>query len=285
MSNILEMQSGRFLLRAYAKLNLFLNIIGKNYLSYHLLESYFARIDVYDEIEITLSDYFTCCFKKVDIDENNTITKAVKLLEAFSNRQIRASISIKKHIPIGGGMGGGSSNAASVILALNQILDLGISYTNLLEIANEVGADVSFFMQSNNAFVSGIGNKITPMHLGIDLPLLVVNPNIFTPTALIYKASVSEFSSPIFPITTENIIKQIFNGGNALEEPAFLLFPQIKDLIALLSNLEGCLFARMSGSGSTCFAVFSSPNTLLDSYKKLKQQYPKFWLYQQILRI
>lgn len=239
-----------------AKLNLFLHIVGRRADGYHLLQSLFQLIDLCDEMEFSAnrSGLITLECDQAIALEDNLIYKAAKLLQSHTNTCQGADIKIQKHIPIGGGLGGGSSNAATTLLALNQLWQLNLSTDALAKLGLSLGADVPFFINGKNAWVEGIGEHIYPINTEA-LTFLVVIPNdlhISTPEV---------FSHPELNRNTATQNMKTFDwrqGHNDCQPVVEKLFPQVKDIIQLLTPHA---LTRMSGTGCSVFAAFDSPQS------------------------
>jgi len=269
-----------------AKLNLFLEITGKDNKGYHLLESYFALLKLADKVILKSFDQLKCEVKGENIEGENIVIKAIKELSDYVKSPINAYCEINKKIPIAAGLGGGSSNAAIVLKVLNEELKLNLTEDELITIALKIGMDVVFFIKDKNAFVKGIGDIVLPMKLDIKLPLLLVNPKIKISSKDVYKVSVKTFNQSLGDeVNKEQIIDKIYNGINALEVPASFLFPEINAILNIIKKQPGCIVSRMSGSGSTCFGIFKSEELAFASLNSLQKIYPDFWFYYELLEL
>jgi 4-diphosphocytidyl-2-C-methyl-D-erythritol kinase len=241
---------------APAKLNLFLHITGQRSDGYHLLQSVFMLIDwcdtlhfdVRDNGQITREDLTT------PLPADDLVVRAAKALQTASGSSLGAHIAIEKTIPAQAGMGGGSSDAASTLLALNRLWKLNWPLSQLMPIGLRLGADVPFFLQGHNAWVEGIGEKIKP----IELPpsqFVVVKPNAGLNTERIFRDSNLKRDSetailPVFAVHPFDF------GRNDLQPVAQALCPEIDEAIQWLTSFG--LSPRMTGSGSAVFAQMSS---------------------------
>ena len=237
---------------APAKLNLFLHITGKRADGYHLLQSAFALIDWCDTLHFELRGDGAISREDLGspLPEQDLIVRAAKALQAASATRHGAHISVEKKIPAQAGMGGGSSDAASCLLALNRLWQLKLSLEQLSRIGLALGADVPFFLAGRNAWVEGIGEKITPL----DLPgarYLVVKPPDGLQTGLI-------FAHPELKIDTKTATISGFAanpkgyGANDLQPVAQRLCPGITQALEWLAARG--MSGRMTGSGSAVFA-------------------------------
>ncbi|MBT9505495.1 4-(cytidine 5'-diphospho)-2-C-methyl-D-erythritol kinase [Rhodoferax sp.] len=237
---------------APAKLNLFLHITGRREDGYHLLQSVFMLIDWCDTLHFDLradgrisrEDLIT------PLPADDLIVRAAGLLKAASNSPHGVHIAIEKRIPAQAGMGGGSSDAASTLLALNRLWQLDYSVEKLIQIGLQLGADVPFFLGGHNAWVEGIGEKMTP----VTLPkgrFLVVKPAQGLDTRLI-------FSDPLLKRDSKTAIISGFAanafsfGRNDLQSVAQRLCPGVTQALDWLASCG--LDGRMTGSGSAVFA-------------------------------
>jgi 4-diphosphocytidyl-2-C-methyl-D-erythritol kinase len=249
---------------APAKLNLFLHITGRRNDGYHLLQSVFMLIDWCDTLhfELRQNSQGQGNISREDLTtklpEDDLILKAARALQAATGTAMGAHISIAKSIPAQAGMGGGSSDAASTLLALNRLWKLNLSKLQLAQIGLKLGADVPFFIHGNNAWVEGIGELITP----IDLPkahFLIVKPESGLPTQAI-------FNDPALKRDTQNAIISGFAadpfgfGRNDLQTVAQTLCPDVSTALNWLERMG--LQPRMTGSGSAVFAYVSEENLI-----------------------
>ncbi len=253
---------------APAKLNLMLHITGRRADDYHLLQTVFQFIDLLDWLDFEL-----LADGSIRRDHGNTAVPAEQdiLLAAARLLQERfavskgVSIRIDKRIPIGGGLGGGSSDAASCLLALNQLWELGLSLSQLAEIGLELGADVPVFVRGRAAWASGVGEVLQPIDIAEPV-YLVVDPKIHVSTAEIFADQ--ELTRNCDPITIRDFLRGV--GTNVCEPVVRKLHPQVGDAIDWLSQFG---VARMSGSGACVFAQVDS----LTQAETVKSQLPEHW--------
>lgn len=238
---------------APAKLNLFLHVVGRRPDGYHLLQTVFRFLDHGDSLRFTpLADGAITLAKPLPgvPPESDLTVRAVRLLQAETGCRAGVEISVDKHLPMGGGLGGGSSDAATVLLALNHLWQLGLPRRRLQEIGLTLGADVPVFVFGENAFAEGVGEALRP----VELPprwYVVVEPPVAVPTAAIFGAPELRRNSP--PIAVADWHHGF--GGNDLEAVAIARFPPVAEAIRALSSFGR---ARMSGSGACVFAEFES---------------------------
>ena len=245
---------------APAKLNLFLHVTGRRADGYHLLQSVFQLIDLHDELHFDLRDD-GAIVRTTDMDgvpaEIDLTVRAAKLLHAAAaERGIRvpgADIAIDKRLPMGGGIGGGSSDAATTLIVLNHLWQAGFNRAELMQLGLKLGADVPFFLLGQNAFVEGIGERLTP----ISTPpawFVVIHPGVSVPTPIIFQSN--ELTRDTKPIRITDFSKGLpVFGKNDLQAVAARAFPPVADALEWLSDHGD---ARMTGSGACVFAAFES---------------------------
>jgi 4-diphosphocytidyl-2-C-methyl-D-erythritol kinase len=265
--------------KAPAKINLFLHVVGKREDGYHLLESLFTPLKLADEISIIASDKITSLVNGVEIVDNIVI-KAAMLLKSEFTVDSGCHIDIKKSIPVGGGLGGGSSNAATVLKMLTEFWKLDVTKERLKELALKLGADVPFFMECKTAFVQGIGEHVTPMNLDIELPILLINPNINISTENIFQKGIKKITAKLDP--NEDMKTLIYNGSNDLYENACEYAPELRSVIEFLQEQDGIQMARMSGTGSTCFGIFQTIQYVIKAQRKIEKGW---WSYSELLKV
>ena len=237
---------------APAKLNLFLHITGRRADGYHLLQSAFMLIDWCDTLDFVQRSDGQIHREDltVALPADDLVVRAARLLQAHTGCPLGADIRIRKSIPAQAGMGGGSSDAASTLLALNRLWQLNLSRNALAQLGLSLGADVPFFVRGHNAWVEGIGEKITPLELPAGR-FVVVKPPTGLETRLIFSDPTLKRDTE--PATIYGFAANTFGfGQNDLQAVAQRLCPDVGHAIAWL-NSKG-LQARMTGSGSAVFA-------------------------------
>jgi len=244
---------------APAKLNLFLHVVGRRADGYHLLQSAFALIDRSDTIRLRVrEDGAIVRVSELDgvLPEDDLVVRAARLLQEASGTTKGADIEVEKRIPIGGGLGGGSSDAATVLLALDRAWGTGFGPQALAEIGVTLGADVPFFLFGQPAFAEGIGERLR----AIELPprwYLVVAPPVAVPTAGIFAAP--ELTRDTQSLKMEDFSAQLAAGNwmhlaNDLQPVVVRRYPAVARALEELHE-AGCQ-GRMTGSGSCVFAAF-----------------------------
>jgi 4-diphosphocytidyl-2-C-methyl-D-erythritol kinase len=238
---------------APAKLNLFLHVVGRRADGYHLLQTLFRLLDYGDTLHFSPRDDTTVnlCTPLPGVDPENDLTvRAVRLLQAATGCRQGVDIALSKRLPLGGGLGGGSSDAATVLLALNHLWRLGLSRQDLQRIGLTLGADVPFFIFGRNAFAEGVGENLQALALPTTY-YLVVEPPVTVSTATIFGAAELRRDTPAIRVEQW----QAGFGGNDLQPVAVARFPVIGDYLDRLSDVAPAL---MTGSGACIFAEFAS---------------------------
>jgi 4-diphosphocytidyl-2-C-methyl-D-erythritol kinase len=254
----------KLIINSLSKINFGLFITEKRNDGFHNIETIFYPLRLSDEIIIRECDHLLIESNIAELNSNlinNLIYKAVKLLEQKTGNPLNCRISLTKNIPIGAGLGGGSSNAASVLLGLNDLFNLGYSKAELSEFGLQLGSDVPFFIHRWPSFATGRGEKLTEIDLKLEGVIVVVNPGIHVSTAVAYNNCIP--SKPKFNLLELN--GRIINDYNELrdvvvntfEHTVFSVYPEISNLKRRMIN-SGASFALMSGSGSTVFGIFET---------------------------
>lgn len=266
---------------AYAKINLALHVRARLPNGYHRLETLFAFGEKGDVITAKTADKVTLsvagpCAKGLLADDDNLVIKAANALRQATGTAHGADIHLDKRLPIASGIGGGSADAAATLRVLNRLWGLSLSDAVLEDIARPLGADVPACVKSETCWGSGIGDELLPRDGGgiTGLGLLLVNPGIAVSTAAVFanwdgidRGALGQGDDPL------QIARQ---GRNDLTPAAVKLVPLIADILDHLSALNP-LFARMSGSGATCFALFDSIDRASEAKTALSRKWPEFW--------
>ena len=238
---------------APAKLNLFLHVLGRRDDGYHRLQTVFQFLDHGDRIDFVLRDdgLIRSSTPLPGIAEDQDLTlRAARLLQTVSNSRRGVDIALAKHLPLGGGLGGGSSDAATVLVALNQLWGLGLAAADLAALALQLGADVPVFVAGQAAWAEGIGEQLTP----VTLPepwFLVVCPAVTVSTAEVFSAP--ELTRNTRPITISDFLAG--RARNDCESVVRRRYPAVDEALAWLSSFGS---ARMTGTGACVFAAFET---------------------------
>ena len=262
------------------KVNLYLHIIGKRADGYHNLDSLVAFPEIGDEILVSPSNSInlkiTGKSKKELNEKENLILKAIKLLK---NRKMGADIHLIKDTPISAGLGGGSSNAAVSLKLLSKLWNVPLPPISELVL---LGADIPVCMDWRLQRMQGIGEKNSFVVSPGSLWIVLLNNGDRVPTSTVFQSvTQNEFSGLVnVPRLNEKniLIKFLKSTGNDLERAAIKNFPIINDLINSLNLTSGCLVARMSGSGSTCFGLYEKKHEAEKAKKHLFNKFPNAWI-------
>ena len=257
-------------LPAPAKVNLFLHITGRRQDGYHDLETLFQLLDFGDQLdfEILPSQEIKLSSNIDGVDsDDNLVVKAARSLQAKTGCTLGANIALKKVLPLGGGIGGGSSDAATTLLALNHLWDLQLSEDTLAEIGLELGADVPVFTRGNTAFAKGVGENLSP----VEIPerwFLVVTPQVLVSTGKIFShPQLTRDSAPIKipPLAVEA-------GQNDCQAVVEMLYPEVAETRNWMQQYAPAL---MTGTGASLFSIFDNESKAIE----VAQQIPNAWNY------
>ncbi len=271
-----EKQLKSVTLNAPAKVNYLLDVLRKRPDGYHDLRMIMQRIELSDEIEITLFDdpgiRVTCDMAGVPDGPGNIAWRAAEAMLLFSERQTGIGININKKIPVAAGLGGGSSDAATVLMGLNELLGLGFSDEKLMQIGVKLGADVPFFIFKKTALAEGIGEKLSFVDGLPPVWMVLVNPNVHVSTAWVYQnlrltKNEDTYKMPNFSGHVEDICTIL---SNDLETVTIERFPVIREIKEELLS-HGARGVLMSGSGPTVFAVFADENAARNCFDKVSK--------------
>ena len=257
-------------LPAPAKLNLFLHVTGQRPDGYHLLQTAFQLLDLCDQLSLRRTENSAislCCTGTLaDLPtEQNLIVRAARLLQAQTGSQQGASIDCDKRIPHGGGLGGGSSDAATTLLGLNALWKTGLSIDQLAALALQLGADVPVFVRGFSAWAEGVGDALSPLELAAQW-YLIIDPGVSVPTAKIF--SDEQLTRNTKPITLRAFLEQ--GGHNDCEAVAKRLFPEIGQAMLWLSQHGN---THLTGTGGCIFTAFKTRQEA----ELVAQQVPAKW--------
>ena len=253
--------------RAYAKINLSLDVLGTLENGYHEVQMVMQTVSLYDLVTVTKIDdgiEISTNLPFLPTDSNNLAYKAA--VEFFNYTKIKpcVHINISKRIPVGAGLAGGSSNASAVLKALNKMFDAKLSIKKLCEIGVKIGADVPYCILGGTRLAEGIGEKLSPLPKIPPCHILLVKPSFSISTKAVYDKidTVKDFRHPdtdrlIEGICESNIDKMTSSMGNVLEEVSLADYPVLSKLKDELREL-GAIVSQMSGSGPTVFGIFKT---------------------------
>jgi len=246
-----------------AKINLCLHVLGRRDDGYHELAMAMQRVDLYDRILLRIGGdvgiRVGCEGLELAVGEENIVAKAARLLLREAGLDVGVEIEIEKRIPVAAGLGGGSSNAATVLMGLDELLVLRLGKERLMALGAMIGADVPFFVFADPAWATGIGTQLERLQALPDVAYLLVNPKIAVSTAWVYQSlrltKGGELANlPRFSVATKSGLGAALH--NDLERVTLGRYPLLAEIKQLLLD-HGAIGALMSGSGATVFGVFS----------------------------
>jgi 4-diphosphocytidyl-2C-methyl-D-erythritol kinase len=272
--------------KAYAKVNLGLKVLDKRSDGYHNLEMVMASVDLFDELTFENSEYIDIITnKEMGKIEDNLIYKATKLIQETYGIRSNPKITVDKRIPIGGGLAGGSSDAAATIRGLNQLWKLGLTYEDMYSLALKLGSDVPFCLTGKIAYVGGRGELIIPLLASLNATLILVFPNYQCYTKEIFAG----FIGGNYAHNISNVIKAIMeNDLVRIGKSLFNDLEYVVNALALKNNkvpisqikenlmANGCLGTTMSGSGSTVIGLCENDQKAREIVDKIRLQFPSF---------
>lgn len=253
---------------AHAKVNLWLNVVGRRSDGYHLLDSLVAFVDLADRVEARPADRLSLelagpLAAALAGEADNLVLRAARLLADRAGVAPRAAIRLAKHVPVAAGLGGGSADAAAALRALVDLWRVAMPEDELFDLAARLGADVPMCLAGRTAFASGIGEQLQPAPPLPACVILLANPGRALPTRDVFAARRGAFS-PARPLTgrwpdLDEFAAVLAERGNDLTEAAISLEPAVGQLLEALRRSDGVRHAAMSGSGATCFALYDAP--------------------------
>jgi 4-diphosphocytidyl-2-C-methyl-D-erythritol kinase len=278
-----------------AKLNLFLNINHKRDDGFHYLQSLFCKINLFDTINIIDNEKFNIKIiynnltTKISL-ENNIFTEILNFFIKEYNINSNLSITLHKNIPIGAGLGGGSSDAYGFIILLNKIYNLNLDKNEMQKISLKFGSDIPFFFEKGFCFVEGRGEILKQINFkNFDfskLKILLIYPQILLPTNNVFnnyndliKTHKKNYSSLVYydDIININLIETLKLHNNDLQESSINLEPIIGNILNSIQNYSP-LICRISGSGSSCFGIFDDDLNFLSAYNFFIKYFPNFFI-------
>ncbi|MDE3059400.1 MAG: 4-(cytidine 5'-diphospho)-2-C-methyl-D-erythritol kinase [Pseudomonadota bacterium] len=271
---------------APAKLNLFLQVTGRRPDNYHLLESLVAFTDFGDTLEIRPADDISLTVEgpfsaPLQDSGQNLVMQAAELLRAEAGVKDGAQIVLSKHIPIAAGLGGGSADAAAALRGLRALWNIAIDNEDLHRLALTLGSDVPACLLSQPLWLQGTGDEVTPVPMHAEAWAVLVNPGLPLATADVFGRFSGVFAAasdaPEAIDSLDDLAMLIQLRQNALTPAAAALMPAINDVLAAIRNSSGCLLARMSGSGATCFGLYASEASARMAAETIHGKHPGWW--------
>jgi len=272
-------ENGKIKIAAPAKINLFLEILGKRQDGYHEIETVMQEVSLFDYIYMENYDknvVFTCSNPKLSAGEDNLVVKAVRLLQNESKTYRGVKIHLDKRIPIGAGLGGGSSDAVATLVGLNKLWRIGYDEKQLMSLAGKLGSDTPFFVVGNTAICKGRGEIVTPYPINVSYNYIIIYPRFEVNTAMVYKNFKNSLTKNLKDV---NFFMREFISGNPnklgaflhnrLEDVVFKLYPDLEKIKKTLSKFNFC-GVLLSGSGSALYGLCKEEMDLKEIELKIK---------------
>jgi 4-diphosphocytidyl-2-C-methyl-D-erythritol kinase len=278
-------------LRARAKINLYLHVIGRRADGYHLLDSLVVFADIGDRLRIEPSDSLSLTIDGpfgagLSASSDNLVFRAAHALAAaLAEKGLPAggaALRLSKHLPVASGIGGGSADAAAALVGLSRLWRVPEGTVDLAQIGLLLGADLPVCLAARPCFMGGIGEALDPVPALPPAYMLLVNPRVAVSTPSVFKARRGAFSKPArwqdaLPDAAA-LAARLDRCSNDLEAPAIELEPAIGEVLSALRHLPGGLIARMSGSGATCFGLFAEAEEAREAAARLGVEHPSWWV-------
>jgi 4-diphosphocytidyl-2-C-methyl-D-erythritol kinase len=272
---------------APAKVNLYLHVTGRRDDGYHLLDSLVAFVDVGDRLRAEPAPSLSLTVdgpEAVDLaglGDDNLVLRAARLLADRAGISLGAGLHLEKHLPVAGGIGGGSSDAAAALLALRRLWRVSLEDEALCTLGARLGADVPACLYRRAVWVGGIGERLESAGPLPEIGILLVNPRTALPTAAVFATRRGPFGdvgrfAPM-PSDASGLARALMPCRNDLTDAAIGLVPEIAAVLARLGGLPGSLLARMSGSGATCFALFADRAAAEEARALIAAAEPRWW--------
>ena len=265
--------------KSYAKINLILDVIEKRQDGYHNIDGIMQMIDLYDEVEVKISDKFeiTSNSKDIPLDEKNLVYKVYKALKEKYKFNERFSILIEKNIPVSAGIAGGSTNSAVVIEMIDEILGLNMSLDDKKQIGKSVGADIPYLLVGKTARTRGIGDELEILDSLPTTDILIVNNGVEIATPYVYSNIVPSGNSDridkLINVYKNKNYDEFFKGlYNVMEKVSISYCPEIQNIKDKMYKFN-CIKSLMSGSGPTVFGIFNDDKDIKKAYDYFKKIY------------
>lgn len=272
---------------APAKVNLCLHVTGRRNDGYHTLQSLVAFADVSDHLTLTPAPTYTLSVtgrfsNAIPAGADNLITRAINDVAISQNRSADFSLHLEKNLPVGAGIGGGSADAAATLRLIQNAW--GLPDRLIRDTAPTLGADVPVCLSPSTQIMRGIGDTISTAPIFPPLPAVLVWPDAFCDTRNVFHQLKGAFGESMPPLpegewTLNTVIEYLARCRNDLEKPAIALLPVIQTALDALKLQNGSRITRMSGSGSTCFALFHTIAQAEAAARAIQKKYPAWWVH------
>jgi 4-diphosphocytidyl-2-C-methyl-D-erythritol kinase len=284
--------------RAPAKINLFLHVVGRREDGFHLLDSLVAFTDYGDDLAVAPAREISLAIdgpfaRHLPAGDDNLVLRAARRLQAACGVSDGAQIRLTKNLPVASGIGGGSADAAAALAALAELWGANLPADRLASLGLELGADLPVCLAGRASFVGGIGEKIDPAPPMADLDILLVNPLVPLPTVDVFRRRAAgpegaRFGAPgrwSAPVADEALCPRLAECRNDLTDAAIALVPEIDAVLSLIAGSSGCRLARLSGSGATCFGLYSDRGAAEAAAAAILKGKPGWWSVATRLRL
>jgi 4-diphosphocytidyl-2-C-methyl-D-erythritol kinase len=274
-------------LAAPAKLNLYLHVTGRRADGYHLLDGLVAFADIADELTITPATALSFAVDGPFADglgdgPSNLVVRAARSMAELFGRRADFAFALTKNLPVASGIGGGSADAAACIRGIAELWGMDPNQHEILRMAERLGSDLPVCVRGTATFIGGTGADLDQAPELPPAGLVLVNPRIPLPTPSVYRARTGPFTPPmrfsVTPADAASLAALLETRRNDLTGAAIGLVPSIGTVLAVLTALPGCLLARMSGSGATCFALFADRETAAGAAMAIREQHQDWWV-------
>ena len=271
---------------APAKINLYLHVVGRRPDGYHLLDSLIVFAETGDRVTAEAGSGLSLSIDgpfagKLAADDDNLVLRAARGLRDLTGTTSGARIKLTKNLPVASGIGGGSADAAATLRALSALWSVAPDRAGLEKLALKLGADVPVCLDSSPSFIGGIGEEIVPAGTLPPAHMLLVNPGVATPTPAVFKARTAGFSRParwIAPPGDAHALAATLKARrNDLSDPAIIVTPVIREVLAAINGTKDCLLARLSGSGATCFGLYATSEAAKAAQQQIVSSHPAWW--------
>lgn len=278
---------------APAKINLFLHVTGRRADGYHLISSLMVFAEIGDDVVVAPAEALSLAIDgpfaaSLPAGGDNLVLRAAQRLADLAGVAPRAAIRLTKRLPVASGIGGGSADAAAALRALVRLWRIDPDREALSRLALGLGADVPVCLLSRPAEVSGIGDVLAPAPPLPPAWLVLVNPGVAVPTKDVFAARTGSYSALAQldhrPVDAADLARQLAARHNDLAAPARSIAPVIGEALAAIEAVPGCLLARMSGSGATCFGLFASADQAAAAAGRIGKEHPRWWSVAAALR-
>jgi len=272
---------------APAKVNLYLHVLGRRADGFHLLDSLVVFAGIGDEVSCEPAADLTLRVEgrfaaALGHTTDNLVLRAARLLQAATGSGKGAALVLRKNLPVAAGLGGGSADAAAALGALSRLWGVELGEERLARLGLEMGADVPVCLAGRPCFVGGIGDALEPAPALPAAHLVLANPGVALATATVFAARAGAYSEPARwrepPADAAALARLIERRRNDLAQAARRFVPGIDAVLAALAAAPGCLVARMSGSGATCFGLFASPVAAAAAAQAMAEAAPDWWV-------